>query len=111
GAGGSAGSSTTSSSSGGDDGTRIMTDNGPVQGAIMGATRVFLGIPYAAPPVGDLRWKPPAPHAAWTDTLDASKVGPSCAQLTPLSPAYDTSSSEDCLTLNVWTPAKTAQAQ
>src|SRR5262245_13412852 len=67
-------------------GTLIMTDKGPVQGEIRGETRVFLGVPYAAPPVGDLRWKPPVPHATWSAPLDATRLGPSCAQLTALSP-------------------------
>src|SRR5262249_8962131 len=51
----------------------VQTDKGPVQGELLGSTRTFLGIPYAAPPIGDLRWKPPAPAAAWTDTLQATK--------------------------------------
>jgi para-nitrobenzyl esterase len=71
----------------------------------------FKAIPYAAPPVGPLRWRPPAPAAAWSEVRDASKVGAVCAQrynaadngVGPL-PA-----SEDCLTLNVWTPAAKAR--
>ena len=71
----------------------------------MGATRAFLGIPFAAPPVGELRWKPPQPAAAWSEVLDATHRGPACAQLGAISPTFDESSSEDCLTLNVWAPA------
>jgi para-nitrobenzyl esterase len=84
--------------------TAINTDKGPIQGAIVGETRAFLGIPYAAPPVGDLRWKPPQPHAPWTEPLDATQKGPRCPQLSALSSDFDGTSKEDCLTLNVWTP-------
>lgn len=67
------------------------------QGALKGVVRdgiaYTLGIPYAAPPVGDLRWKPPAPAAAWTGERDASKPGAECQK------------DEDCLTLNVVRPA------
>lgn len=86
----------------------IETDKGPVQGALLGTTRTFLGIPFAAPPVGDLRWRAPAPHEAWSDALDASAKGPACAQLGALSGSFDKTSSEDCLTLNVWTPQRLA---
>jgi para-nitrobenzyl esterase len=58
-----------------------------------------LGIPYAAPPVGALRFRPPAPPASWSAVRDATKFGPACSQ------SGDSSSSEDCLTVNVWTPA------
>src|SRR5689334_21819416 len=97
--GGSGGAGTSSSSTtgstgdtggtgGGTDSARVTTDKGPVQGVISGETRVFLGIPYAAPPVGDLRWKPPQAPAAWTDPLDASKRGPACAQLNTLANTF-----------------------
>jgi len=72
--------------------------------------RTYLGIPYAAPPVGNLRWKPPQPVTSWTTTKVADSPGPACIQ-----PARDPRSlfpdpfeerSEDCLYLNVWTAAK-----
>ncbi|MBZ5530463.1 MAG: carboxylesterase family protein [Acidobacteriia bacterium] len=75
--------------------------------------RVYRGIPYAAPPVGDLRWRPPQPPAAWQGVRDAGKFGATCWQV-PYPPAAaifqnDISTmSEDCLHLNLWTPAKTA---
>ena len=84
----------------------VETDKGPVEGTLAGSTRVFLGIPYAAPPVGDLRWKSPAPAAAWTTALKATQLGRPCPQLNPLSGALDSTSDEDCLTLNVWTPSR-----
>lgn len=63
----------------------------------------FLGIPYAAPPVGDLRWKPPERAVKWKGTRDATKFGPACMQ--PDSRRHpDLRISEDCLYLNVWTP-------
>jgi para-nitrobenzyl esterase len=82
-----------------------MTDKGPVQGTVSGASRLFFAIPYAAPPVGDLRWKSPAPHAPWTTPVSAIQPGPACGQLDALtSMSFDTTTSEDCLTLNVWAP-------
>ena len=59
----------------------VKTRTGAVRGTVDGNVRVFLGIPYAAPPVGNLRWQPPAAHASWTDTLDASRAGNSCTQM------------------------------
>jgi len=67
---------------------------------------VFKGIPYAAPPVGPLRWRPPEPVAPWTGVRDAAKFGADCMQK-PLANSRAPGISEDCLTLNVWTPAKT----
>lgn len=61
----------------------------------------FLGIPYAAPPVGPLRWRPPRPPGDWTGTRDASRFGAPCLQRVPL--GVVPAPSEDCLTLNVWT--------
>jgi para-nitrobenzyl esterase len=94
-------------SGGGDEAQPLLitTDKGPVEGSLAGSTRVFLGIPYAAPPVGQLRWKSPAPAAAWTDTLKANQLGRPCPQLSVLSGAIDSTSGEDCLTLNIWTPS------
>jgi para-nitrobenzyl esterase len=73
-------------------------------------THAWLGIPYAAPPVGALRWRPPVRPEPWTDTLDALAWGPPCVQLaTPLggvadAPPGTVAGSEDCLRLNVWAP-------
>lgn len=83
----------------------VKTEKGAVEGALAGSTRAFLGIPFAAPPVGKLRWKPPVPHEPWSATRKATEKGPACAQNSPVGNKLDESSSEDCLTLNVWTPA------
>jgi para-nitrobenzyl esterase len=89
-------------------GLSLSTEGGMVHGKTVGASRAFLGIPYAAPPVGALRWKPPQPAAAWSTPLEAVAVGPMCPQLQRLSAAFDDNTQEDCLTLNVWTPAVAA---
>jgi para-nitrobenzyl esterase len=79
----------------------------------MGSIRTFLGIPYAAPPVGDLRWKPPAPAPKWSGVRPATSFGSRCMQARIYSDMIfrDPGISEDCLYLNVWTPAKNAKAQ
>jgi para-nitrobenzyl esterase len=68
----------------------------------------FKGIPYAAPPVGELRWKPPAPPASWEGVRTTTKFGADCMQK-PGSSTRASSISEDCLTLNIWAPANSAQ--
>jgi para-nitrobenzyl esterase len=82
--------------------TLISLADGDVQGQINGATREFLGIPFTAPPVGALRWRPPAPVTPWVGTLDATSYSSACAQLPSLTGTA--SEDEDCLYLNVWTP-------
>ena len=85
-------------------GPQITTDNGVVEGKTEDGINTFLGIPYAAPPVGDLRWKPPAPAAKWTGVRKTIDFSAHCMQ----GPVYgdmvfpDRGNSEDCLTLNVW---------
>src|SRR5258708_25945241 len=79
------------------------TANGPVRGLANGAVDEFLGIPYAAPPVGALRWQPPRPAASWSGVRDTTKFAPHCPQ-SP-SPFGHASMSEDCLFLNVFTPS------
>jgi para-nitrobenzyl esterase len=83
----------------------VRTDKGFVQGTQAGGAREFLGIPYAAPPVGPLRWRPPRPAARWRGIRDATKPGDVCAQVgTIVSGELNTSTAEDCLYLNVYTP-------
>ncbi|HEX6244263.1 MAG TPA: carboxylesterase/lipase family protein [Polyangiales bacterium] len=67
-------------------------------------TYAFMGVPYAKPPVGDLRWKLPVKSEAWTGVRDASKYGQRCAQLESTVLQNAASDTEDCLYLNVWTP-------
>ena len=91
----------------------VHTDAGAVRGIVSGVGyRAFLGIPYAAPPIGRLRWAPPAPVARWHDLLDTTKMKPNCLQLREFFPPQPLETlSEDCLTLNVWTPTKAGSAR
>ncbi|MGB6449595.1 MAG: carboxylesterase family protein [Steroidobacteraceae bacterium] len=84
---------------------------GRVAGTIMTGVAEFKGIPFAAPPVGSLRWKAPQPVKPWPGVRQTIAFGPACMQdPTALSrQAPGTSQSEDCLYLNVWTPAKTSR--
>ena len=82
----------------------VPTDKGMVHGSTAGGVRSFLGIPFAATTGGDNRWKPPQPAAAWTTTLNATTLGPICPQIDPSTMAYATTSDENCLSINVWTP-------
>ena len=83
-----------------------QTKLGKVQGqAGSEGILVFKGIPYAKPPVGELRWKPPQPPEPWSDTLRATQYGPVAPQtVDALEPSSEVEQSEDCLSLNVWTP-------
>lgn len=94
--------------------TQIHTASGVVEGARSadGKVAVFEGIPFAAPPIGKLRWQAPQPVAAWEGVRTATAFGARCMQ----APIYsdmifrDPGPSEDCLYLNVWTPAHSAEA-
>ena len=83
------------------------TVTGKVEGVAAGGVESFKGIPFAAPPVGDLRWRAPQPAAAWSGVRDAQACGHDCMQQpfarddAPLT----TTPSEDCLYVNVWRPA------
>ena len=92
------------------DDLKVKTDRGKVQGkrSADGKIRDFLGIPYAAPPVGPLRWKPPQPAEKWSGTRDVANFGHRCIQTEVFDDMVfrDPGESEDCLNLNVWTPAK-----
>lgn len=84
----------------------VQTENGLVQGVKEGGARVFKGIPYAAPPIGALRWRPPVPPAGWSGIAPADRFPPACVQRGTYPPdAPREPTSEDCLYLNVWTPA------
>ncbi len=84
-----------------------FTFSGPVRGTVTAAgVREFLGIPYAAAPVGDLRWRPPLPHVPWFQPLDATHFANHCPQTA--SPFGIASTTEDCLFLNVFAPDSNA---
>lgn len=95
------------------DDAAVRIDTGLLAGARVGgdsAVRVYKGIPYAAPPVGKLRWQPPQRPAGWQGVRDCTQFGPACPQLPyPKGSVYAREAepqSEDCLFLNVWTAAK-----
>jgi para-nitrobenzyl esterase len=94
-------------------GPQVKTASGVVEGKSDGPVNIFLGIPYAAPPVGDLRWKPPVPAAKWSGVLKATDFSSHCMQGKVYGDMKfrDPGGSEDCLTLNVWVPAKTSGAK
>jgi para-nitrobenzyl esterase len=89
---------------------QVKTAGGLVRGTASSDDRfrIFKGIPYAAPPVGDFRWQPPRPAAPWEGTRDATQFGPRCLQGRIFADIVFTDLSEDCLTLNIWTPARAA---
>jgi para-nitrobenzyl esterase len=91
------------------DSLTVKTEQGKAKGKTIndGKVNAFLGLPYAAPPVGDLRWKAPEPPAKWKGERDATKFGAHCAQNHVFDDMVfqDAGPSEDCLFLNVYAPA------
>jgi carboxylesterase type B len=87
----------------------VKVEGGLVQGVAEGDLAVYKGIPFAAPPIGDLRWKAPQPVVAWSGVRNADKYAPACAQSMGGPPP--SGMSEDCLYLNVWTPEKLLEAR
>jgi len=89
---------------------QVKVTGGALEGttASDSSTRVFRGVPYAAPPVGDLRWRPPQAVKPWTGVRKASEFGARCVQPSLFSDMIfpEKSMSEDCLYLNIWTPAR-----
>jgi len=80
----------------------VTVTGGRVRGSVVPGGYVFRGLPYAAPPTGNLRWRPPRPPTDWQGVRDATRFGPSSPQ--PSNPALTGLTSEDCLYLNVYTP-------
>jgi para-nitrobenzyl esterase len=85
----------------------VKVDGGSLEGTAEDGLMVYRGIPFAAPPVGDLRWRPPQPAAGWTGIRKADTFGRACLQINKAI-ANLPQPSEDCLYLNVWTPATRA---
>jgi para-nitrobenzyl esterase len=86
----------------------VTTNSGPVVGQVKDSVQIFKGIPYAAAPVGKLRWHAPMPVTSWSTPRQAFKYGPVCVQQKALG-APESLGSEDCLNINVWTPAGTGE--
>ncbi|WP_417320162.1 carboxylesterase/lipase family protein [Emcibacter sp.] len=92
----------------------VKTAVGALEGYDRDGLNVFKGVPYAKPPVGDLRWKPPAPMQAWDDVREAKDFGAACMQpdrrVKSIYAEDYRDMSEDCLTLNIWAPKKAKKA-
>jgi para-nitrobenzyl esterase len=96
------------------DRTQVQSTAGRVRGRALGQVNAYLGIPYAAPPVGILRFAAPAPAAPWSGVLDATAFGPVAPQpdrpIGQWSHGPTPTAAEDCLSLNVWAPARRSDA-
>src|SRR5579863_38863 len=91
---------------------QVVTESGALTGVHEGGISVYKGVPFAAPPLGDLRWRPPLPVASWTGTRKADAFAPACMQLGVSMPGETPPVvSEDCLYLNIWTLASSPQKQ
>ena len=93
----------------------VDAPSGAVRGTTDGDIQAFKGIPYAVPPVGAMRWRPPAPMQRWKGVREATAFGPACVQpqgksASVYSPAAPLPVSEDCLTLNIWAPKNAKNA-
>src|SRR4051794_15208921 len=91
-----------------DTAARVKTPNGILDGTNESGIKIFKGVPFAAPPVGNLRWREPQPVQNWNGVRKADKFGPRAMQLPIFGDMNFRSNgmSEDCLYLNIWTPAK-----
>ena len=85
----------------------VKVKGGLVQGAVEDGLAVYRGIPFAAPPVGELRWRAPQPVVKWDGVKETVKFAPACIQGMMMGPGGSgPAPSEDCLYLNIWSPAK-----
>jgi para-nitrobenzyl esterase len=93
----------------------VTIAQGSLRGSAEGSLQVFRGVPYAAPPVGEHRWRPPLPAAAWRGVRDATRFGAVCPQILRAGYSLESLSgramSEDCLHANVWTPRAQGEAR
>ncbi len=86
---------------------QVLTETGTISGVQANGLSVYKGVPFAAPPVGDYRWRPPQPAAPWKGTRKADAFAPACMQVGVSMPGETPPKvDEDCLYLNIWTPAK-----
>ncbi|XP_034051513.1 para-nitrobenzyl esterase [Thalassophryne amazonica] len=90
---------------------QVSTDCGEYQGTYKNGAFSFKGMPYAAPPVGNLRWAPPAKPLCKTKVSDARRFGSMCSQVQPLKSTGKIMGQEDCLFINVWTPTLQSDAK
>jgi para-nitrobenzyl esterase len=89
----------------------VTVTGGTIEGVVQNGLTVYRGIPFAAPPVGALRWRAPQPVVPWSGVRRTAEFGPACMQGERTLFPDDKVQSEDCLTLNVWTPASAASAR
>src|SRR5262245_45960657 len=89
----------------------VRSEVGFIRGQPDGKVDRFLGIPFAAPPIGELRWKAPQPPASWSGIRDATTPASECTQLQNTKSGPDVIGSEDCLYLNIYRPANARPRQ